>query len=57
MQIFTLICILVNLAATVVYARRAEAAARHAASVADQLMQGLIDQSDHDAIPGRRRHL
>jgi hypothetical protein len=57
MATFTLLCILVNLIATVVYARRAEAAARQAASVADQLMQGLIDQADHDGIPTRRRHL
>jgi hypothetical protein len=57
MATFTLVCILVNIVATVVYARRAEAAAQHAASVSEQLMQGLIDQADHDGIPTRRRHL
>jgi hypothetical protein len=51
-----LILIVVDIWATVIYARRAEAAAKEASALSEQIMQGLLEQADQEPM-ARRRHL
>jgi len=53
---FLLILMIVDIWATVIYARRAEAAAREASETSQQIMQGLLTQADDEPL-ARRRHL
>jgi len=53
---FLLILMIVDIWATVIYARRAEAAAREASETSQQIMQGLLTQADEEPL-ARRRHL
>jgi hypothetical protein len=54
--LFLSVLILVDIWATVIYARRAEAAARDASEMSQQIMQGLLQQADQEPLT-RRRHL
>lgn len=51
-----LLVMIVDILATVIYARRAEAAAREASETSQQIMQGLLSQADEEPL-ARRRHL
>jgi hypothetical protein len=53
---FLLILMIVDIWATVIYARRAEAAAKEASETSHQIMQGLLTQADEEPL-ARRRHL
>jgi hypothetical protein len=54
--LFLSVLILVDIWATVIYARRAEAAAKEASETSQQIMQGLLTQADDEPL-ARRRHL
>jgi hypothetical protein len=51
-----LVLIVVDIWATVIYARRAEVAARDASETSRQIMQGLLTQADDEPL-ARHRHL
>ena len=51
-----LILMIVDIFATVIYARRAEAAALDASETSHLIMQGLLAEADREPL-ARRRHL
>jgi hypothetical protein len=51
-----LVLMIVDIWATVIYARRAEAAAKEASALSEQIVQGLLTQADDEPL-ARRRHL
>jgi hypothetical protein len=54
--LFLSVLIVVDIWATVIYARRAEAAARDASEMSHLIMQGLLKQAEEEPL-ARRRHL